>query len=149
MKYVGFVEQLRFFENRVPYAYSDSRGYLTIGDGILVDKRRGGGLFPEEMDYIRNNRRGKIELRLDHELPWWRSQNEPRQTVLLLMAWQLGVEGLLGFHRTLELWAKGDYSGAAASLRDSLWHAQTPMRCERMATQLQTGDWVEIPDDFS
>lgn len=144
----SFGAQLLYFENRVPYAYQDHLGYWTIGDGILIDKRKGGGLLPEEMDFIRENRRRRIESRLDQDLGWWRGLNEPRQTVLLLMAWQMGVDGLLTFHRTLEFVRIGRWVEAAKGMRNSLWHAQTPLRCEKMAVQMETGEWVPINEEL-
>lgn len=39
-------------EGRVPHAYQDHLGYWTIGVGHLIDKRKGGGLTPDEVDYL-------------------------------------------------------------------------------------------------
>lgn len=43
-------KQLIRDEGNVPYAYSDSLGYLTIGVGFLIDKRKGGRL-PEAVEW--------------------------------------------------------------------------------------------------
>ena len=42
-----------------------------------------------------------IRERLRNELPFFDELNEPRQCVLVSMAYQLGVKGLLGFKRML------------------------------------------------
>lgn len=141
---MNFEAQLLALEARVPYAYQDHLGYWTIGDGILIDKKKGGGLHPEEMDFIRANRKRRLSESLDAKLGWWRGLNEPRQTVLLLMAWQMGVDGLLGFERTLAAVQEGRFEDAAGFMKKSLWHSQTPIRCDRMAEQMEKGNWVML-----
>jgi lysozyme len=42
-------------EGRVPHAYPDSLGYWTIGVGRLIDRRKGGGLSDDEIDYLLAN----------------------------------------------------------------------------------------------
>ena len=39
----------------VSHAYKDSRGYLTIGVGHLIDEELGGGLSEDEIDYLLAN----------------------------------------------------------------------------------------------
>ena len=48
-------EQLKRDEGVVAHAYEDTLGFLTIGVGHLIDGRRGGGLSPDEIDYILTN----------------------------------------------------------------------------------------------
>jgi lysozyme len=43
-------------EGFVPHVYKDHLGYWTIGHGILVDERKGGGITIEESRYLLNNR---------------------------------------------------------------------------------------------
>jgi lysozyme len=76
---------------------------------------------------------------LDRALPWWRDLEHPRQDVLVQMAFQMGVRGVLGFHRTLGMLRDRDFEGAAQGLRQSLWARQTPARAERLAKIIETG----------
>ena len=78
---------------------------------------------------------------LDH-FPWFSSLNEPRQAVLVSMAYQMGIHGLAAFVGTLACVACGDFTGAANSMRASVWAHQTPARAVRMASQMQTGEWT-------
>jgi lysozyme len=55
------------------------------------------------------------------------------------MAFQIGVEGLLRFRRTLAAMQSHDYAGAAAGMRASLWARQTPARAERLARVMESG----------
>src|SRR5678816_2940315 len=116
-------KQLEQEEGNVPYAYQDHLGYWTIGIGFLIDKRKGGGLRPEEIEFIFNNRIKLLKEELNKKIPWISSLNEPRQAVLISMAYQMGVDGLLGFKNTLNTIKSGDYSNCllytSPSPRDS------------------------------
>ncbi len=78
---------------------------------------------------------------LDERLPWWRTLDEARQGVLLNMSYQLGIEGLLGFVKTLKMMEAGDYDGAARGMLLSKWSAQTPRRAARLSNQMREGEW--------
>jgi len=133
--------QLRRDEGEMLHAYQDHLGYWTIGIGRLIDKRKGGGITVEEADYLLLNDINKRIVDLKHLLPWFDDLDEARQGVLLNMAFQLGVKGLMGFINTLACVAKGDYDAAAKGMLNSLWAKQTPARAERMAKQMITGKW--------
>ena len=50
-----FIAWLKKEEGVVKHAYQDHLGYWTIGVGRLIDKRKGGGLSDEEIDYLLGN----------------------------------------------------------------------------------------------
>lgn len=129
-------------EGRKAYVYKDHLGYDTIGVGILVDKRKGGGLRPEEINYILTNRIKLITKDIMEKLPWARNLDEVRLAVLQSMAFQMGVEGLLKFKNTLAMIQKGDYQTAASGMLNSLWAKQTPERAKRLSNQMARGKWV-------
>jgi len=135
------VELLLEEERFVKHAYEDSLGYLTIGIGRLIDKRKGGGLSYEEGLYLLHNDIDEKEEELDHRLPWWRELDENRRTVILAMAFQMGVAGLLKFKQTLEAIRSCNWDEAGVRMRRSLWYRQTPSRAERMARVIETGSW--------
>lgn len=139
---MNIIEQLRRDEGEVLYAYVDSLGFATIGVGRLIDKRKGGGISAEESAYLLTNDLVRIEAELDERLPWWRGLDDARQGVILNMAFQLGVGGLLGFRTTLGLVQAGRYEDAAAQMLRSKWATQTPQRAQRVAEQMRTGRWV-------
>jgi lysozyme len=123
------------------HAYKDSLGYLTIGIGRLIDKRKGGGISYDEALFLLHNDIDDKEEELDQRLPWWRDLSENRQTVLLAMAFQMGVGGLLKFKRTLRAMRSGNWAEAGVRMRRSLWYRQTTSRAERMARVIETGNW--------
>ena len=134
-------EQLRRDEGTVPHAYQDSLGYWTIGVGRLIDARKGGGLSPDEIDYLLDNDIKAKTHEVLRALPWAARLSEPRQAVLVNMAFQLGTKGLLAFHRTLGSIEDGQYGEAALEMLDSTWAKQTPARAMRLATQMETDEW--------
>ncbi len=123
-------------------AYQDHLGYLTLGYGRLIDERRGGGLSDAEAEYLLDNDIGACKQALQVRLPWFVSLSETRQAALINMAFQLGVNGLLQFKKTLSLIEKKEYHKASKEMMDSLWARQTPSRAMRVSRQLRTGEWV-------
>ena len=123
--------------------YQDSLGYWTIGVGRLVDPSRpDSGLRDSEIEFmLRNDIEDRITA-LGKVLPWFLDLDEVRQGVLVNMAFQLGVKGLLGFSTTLQMVSKGHYEEAAVQMLKSKWAAQTPERAKRLAQQMKTGKWV-------
>lgn len=134
-------QQLRRDEGEVLHAYQDHLGYWTIGIGILIDKRKGGGITAEESEYLFRNRLNAKRDELRRRLPWFDKLDEARQGVLLNMAFQMGVEGLLGFKNTLAMIERGDYDAASEGMLQSKWADQTPERAVRLAEQMRTGVW--------
>lgn len=140
---MNVIDQLIREEGEVLHAYEDHLGYLTIGVGILIDKRKGGGITKEESRFLLLNRVKGVVEGIRKNLPWFDSiGNEPRKAVLIGMAFQMGLNGLLGFKNTLEMIRVGDYDKAAVGMLNSLWARQTPARAKRMAKQMETGEWV-------
>lgn len=130
-------------EGRDPHVYRDSRGYLTIGIGCLVDpKIPSAGLcdaaITAQFEHDTTTARG-----LAAEFPGFAELNEVRQAALISMCFQLGSKPLGWPHFVAALKA-GDFSAAAVAGRDSdWWRTETHKRAEREMTMLETGNWVE------
>jgi lysozyme len=133
------VKELERDEGKVLHAYKDSLGYLTIGIGRLIDKKRGGGITDAEAHYLKMNDVEKVRRQLDKELPWWRTLDPVRRRALQNMAFQLGIGGLKKFTTSLGYIENGDYQAAGESLRKSLWYQQTPNRAERVVKMIEKG----------
>ena len=135
-----FLDMLIRHEGVVPYAYQDTKGLWTIGIGRLIDKRvKGAGLSMDEMKYLLQNDVNKVVGALDKRLPWWRKLTPVRQAVLANMAFNLGVDGLLGFKNTLKMIENGDYEGAARGMLNSLWAKQVKGRAKELAELMRRG----------
>lgn len=132
---------LRGDEGEVLHAYQDHLGFWTIGVGRLIDKRKGGGISTSESALLLTNDIAEVEADLDKRLSWWRTLPDARRGVLMAMAFQMGVDGLLGFKNTLAMIRSGNFDGAARGMLASLWAHQTPERAKRMSEQMRTDVW--------
>lgn len=137
MDIVQMKAELEADEGRVPYAYEDSLKFITIGVGRLIDKRKGGGLSNDEIEYLLDNDIKRKSKDLDDRLPWWRSKPEPVQRALLNMCFQMGIFKLLGFVNSLRLIENNKFKEAGPQLRQSLWYTQTPNRAERVIKMIE------------
>lgn len=134
-------DQLKRDEGTVLYAYADSLGYQTIGTGRLIDKRRGGGISQDEADYLLDNDIRQKRAQVIARWPWVAMLDVVRASVLVNMAFQMGVDRLATFTNTLGLIKAGNYSAAATNMLASKWAQQTPARAQRLAKQMTTGAW--------
>lgn len=133
--------QLRRDEGEVLHEYKDSKGLSTIGIGILIDGRKGGGITKEESSYLFRNRLKSKTAELIARFPWTAKLDSARMGALINMAYQMGVSGLAGFKKMLQAVEAGDWNRAADEMKDSQWFRETPARCERLRKQMITGVW--------
>ena len=140
-------EELRRDEGTVPHAYQDSLGYWTIGIGRLIDKRKGGRLTDEEIEYLLENDVLEVERLLDKYLPWWKDLSDVRQRVIVNMGFNLGVgpcsenpEGkLLTFKSMLKAMESGNVETAVANMANTLWAKQVGKRADRLMQMWREG----------
>lgn len=136
------INRLWIDEGAVPYAYQDTKGFWTVGPGILIDKRRG-GLLREEMEYLLKNRTLDKVREVNARFPWFSSLDASRQQVIVCMSYQLGVNGVANFKRMCQAMLTRDYERAADEMLDSNWAREdTPARAGRMSVIMRTGLWV-------
>lgn len=133
--------QLRRDEGEVLHEYKDSKGFSTIGIGVLIDSRKGGGITKEESSYLFQNRLKSKTAELVARFPWVAKLDSARMGVLVNMSYQMGVAGLAGFRKMLQAVQAGDWQRAAAEMKDSQWYRDTPARCDRLRNQMVTGIW--------
>lgn len=133
-------------EGRVAHAYQDSLGYWTIGIGHLIDRRKGGRLPDHIIDALFDHDLREHTEPLYRALPWIVRLDDVRRAVLIDMAFNLGVAGLLTFKVTLACVRDGDYEQAARNMLRSKWASQVKTRATRLARMMQTGEWpADLP----
>jgi lysozyme len=128
-------------EGEVLHEYKDHLGYSTIGIGILIDERKGGGITQEESRYLFRNRLGARLVQCSNRFEWWQSIDDVRRGVIVCMAYQMGTNGVANFKKMCAALRDRDYTTAAAEMLDSTWANQTPARAQRMARIMRTGLW--------
>lgn len=88
-------------------------------------------------------------LELDDELSdvlsWYRAAPFVVKTILINMAFNMGIKGLLGFKNTLSYIRQGNYEQAATNMRKSLWYKQVSARAEELSKRMET---QKIPDNY-
>ena len=116
--------------------YRDAANKLTIGVGRNLDDV---GLSKDEAMLLLRNDIRRAAAALDEKLPWWKSLSEARQKVLVSMAFNLGVGGLLGFQGMLAALRDGDYAAAADHMLASKWASQVGTRAVELAYMMENG----------
>jgi len=76
---------------------------------------------------------------LERRAPWIAGLDPVRRNVLHNMAYNLGVDGLLGFKNTLRAVEEGRYQQASAGMLASKWARQVGRRATRLAHEMLTG----------
>lgn len=116
--------------------YKDSVGKITIGYGRNLDDNP---LTIQEAEYLLVSDIDRASAQLDARLPWWRTLDDVRQSVVLNMCFNMGILRLLGFRRTLTSIQNGDFETAAREMLDSRWAQQVGHRAQRLAQEMKTG----------
>ena len=130
------IRQLRLHEGERLKPYRCTAGKLTIGVGRNLEDR---GISAAESAYLLGNDIDAHWRELVRALPWVEQLDEVRQRVLLDMAFNLGIGGLLGFKNTLATIKAGDFQKASRMMLDSKWANQVGFRADRLATMMATG----------
>ncbi len=147
-KHKKLIEELKQDEGFRSEIYACSLGFKTIGYGTKLP------LSPKEADlltilpkvtFITEDNAllllaGRLKekiYRLNIALPWLESKNEVVKDVLYNMSYQMGVNEVLKFKKTLEAIKNDEYVKASIEMLDSLWAKQTPKRALRLAMKIQ------------
>ena len=115
------------------FAYRCTEGVLTVGIGRVVEQG-GPGLSLEESLMLLENDIDRVEERLLEAYPWYAGLSENHQTVMISMAFQLGMGGLAGFKKALASLEAGSWQEAHDHFLDSRWARQTPARAEEVCS---------------
>ena len=130
-----------FEEGFVDHVYEDHLGYETVGYGFRVYEGDRRNYTQEEAelelsyrvvdlisDIAEDERLSKTFFATDHR----------GRMVMVLMAYQMGINGLAKFKGFLSALESGDTSLAQYEMLDTLWAKQTPGRAGRTALLLDS-----------
>lgn len=113
--------------------YRCSAGKLTIGYGTNLSA----GLPEDEALILMRYKLAKLDAQMRRKWPWYSGLSGRRQTALLSMAYQMGLDGLAGFKKMIKAIARQDWLEAHRQALDSKWAKQdTPQRAARVAGML-------------
>lgn len=131
-------EQLKKHEGLRLKPYTDTVGKLTLGIGRNLEDK---GITEQEALFMLNNDVDYFYTNLNKILPWFKNLDDARQNVLVNMAFNLGVAGLLTFKNMLDAVRMGLFLVAAEEMFDSKWAKQVGYRAKELAEQMRTGEY--------
>jgi lysozyme len=116
--------------------YRCTAGKLTIGvgrnlDDVGISQKEAMEMLKNDIEKISND--GRIRNIIE-------GHNSVRQNVMLNMAFNLGIEGLLKFKNMLSAFAKRDYRETAKEMQNSVWFEQVGVRAVRLQNQMLKGE---------
>lgn len=134
------VDQLKVHEGFRGRPYRDSRGVLTIGYGRNLDARP---LGEDECSYLLERDLAQYDHDLKRQWPGYKQLDTVRQAAVLHMAYNLGVQGLMGFRRMRAALDRQMWELACDEAMDSRWANQVGRRARELAWMLQFGKWPD------
>lgn len=118
-------------------------GHPTIAFGCALDIS---GMSREQGTVMALEKAQDMNVGLCNSLPWYPTLDEPRRRVLIEMAYNMGLHGLLQFKNMLAAVQVGDWKTAAAEMLNSKWATEVDDgpggklgRADRLAAQMETG----------
>ena len=127
--------------NLIPY--KDTEGFWTIGWGHRLKSdeyfKYREGITQAQADNIFEEDLAHAVRLASAGLRCYQSLCKPRQDVLSEMVFQLGYLAVCKFKNVLLALDLREYNKAADEMLNSLWHKQTPARCEELAAIMRKG----------
>lgn len=120
--------------------YECSEGYTTIGYGLNLDA----GINQRLATVILEDQVFYLDILLSGRYSWYDGLDTARESVVLNMAFNLGIDGFGKFRKTIALIESGDYILAADEMLDSQWAEQVGDRAIELSEMMRTGQWPNI-----
>jgi len=148
------VEQLKRHEGYRSQCYKCTAGHNTIGYGYNLDANPlhltsielkhyyQNGITKEDAERLLILMVNQTAKDIHEALPWWSKVPGERQDVLINMAYNMGVKGVLAFKQTLNNVMNGNYILAADEMLDSQWAEQVGDRAKELSEQMRTGKYA-------
>ena len=134
------IEQLKRHEGLRLKPYRCTAGKLTIGYGRNIDDK---GITEIEAEDLLYHDIKECERALYTKLPKLMDElNQARRDVLINMAFNLGINGLLKFKMMISALDNNDYKEACWQMLDSRWARQVGERANELSEQMRTGKYL-------
>lgn len=132
------IQQLIRHEGISLFPYRCPKGKLTIGVGRNIEDN---GISKEEALFMLKNDIERCRKEIENNIPCFKALNEVRQDVLINMCFNMGINALLGFKKTLKYIEAGDFDSASVEMLDSKWAREDvgESRSNELSQQLKTG----------
>lgn len=120
----------------------DIEGHCTIGYGRNLTVS---GISEQEAARLLKNDIATLEQTLQQEFTFWPKLNQPRQNVLIELAYHLGYGDLLTFENMIAALQDSEYEKAATEILVSQYGENFPERSKNLADRMSEG--VPYPND--
>lgn len=133
----GLLALVKLHEGLRLKMYKCTADKWTIGYGLNLES----GITEEEASVLLEMRLNAIEKQLEYEFDYWIYLSEVRQAVLLDMAYNLGVEGLMNFKDMVKAINTDDFIEAAEEILDSKYAKDVGKRAIRLSNMMRLNEW--------
>ena len=133
---MNVIEQLKKHEGLSLKPYQCTANKTTIGYGRNLEAK---GITEVEANFMLAEDVSFFSEELSKKLYYFDNLNDARQAVLINMAFNLGVEGLMKFKMTLSYIKNQYYEQASVEMMDSKWAIQVGNRAYELSEQMKTG----------
>ena len=127
---MNLIEELKREEGFSEVVYKDHLGFDTIGYGTKMP------LSKAECNFLLRSRLSVFIAEVDNKLGYLDIRQEAKD-ILYLMAYQMGLAGVMKFKMMIKALEIQDYYKASLEMADSRWAKQTPKRASRLITTMQ------------
>lgn len=135
IRIIDIIKKNEGFESRL---YKDIKGKLTIGYGFNLEEIQ----IPENIAYMWLKMLvDDLYLNLSTLLDFFDFLDEVRKAVLVDMAYNIGVEGLLKFKKMLKALENKNYEKTAEEMKNSKWYEEVPNRADKLIKMMITGEF--------
>ena len=132
------VAMLRRHEGRRLFPYKCTAGKITIGYGRNIEDT---GISEEEAEMMLQADIERCIIELVDKTDYFATLDEPRQTVLINMLFNLGWSRFNRFKKMIKALRDGNYNRASIEMLDSKWADQVGCRSTELAEIMRTGEY--------
>lgn len=120
------------------WPYKDTVGKLTIGVGRNLEDI---GISKDEAFLLLKNDIAQAQWLCKKEFTFWDKLNEPRQDVMTMLVFNMGLAKVKEFLNTLGAISVGNFDLAADELLRSKWAEQVGKRAKDLSEILRSGQY--------
>lgn len=141
---MNIVQQLKRHEGFRAYTYTDTTGHKTIGYGFNLDA----GISENTAEALLQSQIAEIWIKCNEEFNhfWWRLSRE-RQSVIMNMVFNLGMNGFKKFKKMIKGIEEGDDVAVVNEMLDSKWAHQVKGRAYELADQWRDNAWQDVGEE--
>lgn len=153
---MNLLEQIKKQESFSSTVYKCPSGFNTVGYGYNLDANplklssleiahaHTNGMPEHEANRLLKLMISKLQAELPDKIKSWSRLSQVRKDILVNMAFNMGVDGLLGFKAMLTCLSADNYLTASDEMLNSKWKKQVKGRAIVLAEQMRSGVYAKV-----